>query len=96
MLVKSLTLLLARDNIRVNCIAPGLVDTPMLHQFFGLKPDSTGESWEKITENALSLIPLGRFARPDDIARAALFLASDESSYITGTTILVDGGFRAR
>jgi NAD(P)-dependent dehydrogenase (short-subunit alcohol dehydrogenase family) len=96
MLVKSLALLLARDNIRVNCIAPGLVDTPMLPQFFGFKPDTTDKSRDKIIEHALTLIPLGRFARPEDIAWAALFLASDESSYVTGTTLLVDGGFRAR
>jgi len=95
-LVKSLALLLARDNIRVNCIVPGLVDTPMLPQFFGLKSDATDESWEKASKQALTLIPLGRFGRPEDIAWAALFLASDESSYITGTTLLVDGGFRAR
>jgi len=90
-----LALLLARDNIRVNGIAPGLVDTPMLPQFFGLTPE-TDEDWKKISEHALTLIPLGRFARPEDIAWAALFLASDESSYITGTTMLVDGGFRSR
>lgn len=96
MLVKSLALLLARDNIRVNCIAPGLTDTPMLPQFFGLNPDEDAASWKNIAEQALSHIPLGRFAQPEDIAWAALFFASDESSYITGTTLLVDGGFRAR
>ena len=96
MLVKSLALLLARDNIRVNCIAPGLTNTPMLPQFFGLKSGATDEGWEKVRAHALSMIPLGRFARPEDIAWAALFLASDESSYITGTTLLVDGGFRAK
>jgi NAD(P)-dependent dehydrogenase (short-subunit alcohol dehydrogenase family) len=96
MLVKSLALLLADDGIRVNCIAPGLVDTPMLPQFFGLKSDSAGGNWKDISERALNLIPLKRFACPEDIAWAALFLSSDESSYITGTTLLVDGGFRAR
>ena len=66
MLVKSLALLLARDNIRVNCIAPGLTNTPMLPQFFGLKSGATDENWEKVSTHALSLIPLGRFARPED------------------------------
>lgn len=94
MLVKSLALLLARDNIRVNGIAPGLVETPMLPRFFGVNADE--ENWKAVAKQALSFIPLGRFARAEDIANAALFLASEEASYITGTTLLVDGGFRAR
>ena len=74
-------------GIRVNCICPGIVDTPMIHRWFDSTSDplATQRSWEKG-------IPIGRLATADDVAAAALFLASDESSYITGTATVVDGG----
>lgn len=74
-------------GIRVNCICPGIVDTPMIHRWFDSTSDplATQKSWEKG-------IPIGRLATAGDVAATALFLASDESSYITGTATVVDGG----
>jgi len=81
-LTKTLALELAPYNIRVNCIAPGGVDTPGTAQW------RTPEVMEQIRRD----IPLGRLGQPEDIACTALFLASDASSYMTGETVLVDGG----
>jgi len=75
------------QGIRVNCICPGDVDTPML-------PDDArqrGLSWDDYLATA-SRRPMGRIGTPDEIARAALFLASDDSSFMTGATLVVDGG----
>ena len=81
-LTKTLALELSPSNIRVNCIAPGYIDTPGTSQW------RTPELEAQLCSN----IPLGRMGQPEDIAPVALFLASDASSYITGETILVDGG----
>lgn len=72
---------LGKYNIRINAIAPNLVDTDMAHQME-----------QKSFDNMISGTALGRLATPEEIANMALFLASDESSYITGQTIRVDGG----
>ncbi|MDB5993470.1 MAG: NAD(P)-dependent dehydrogenase, short-chain alcohol dehydrogenase family [Pseudomonas sp.] len=74
-------------NIRVNAISPGPTDTPAF--------DSPGgaEQTAQIKTRMASTIPLGRLARPEEIAKAALFLLSDDSSFITGTEMFVDGGF---
>jgi NAD(P)-dependent dehydrogenase (short-subunit alcohol dehydrogenase family) len=79
----------AAQNIRVNAVAPGSVDTPMLRWAAGLfepdDPDSAIEQW-------MALHPLGRVARSDEIAQVVLFLASEQASFVTGATIVVDGG----
>jgi 3-oxoacyl-[acyl-carrier protein] reductase len=85
-LTKSLALELAPFGIRVNCINPVATDTPMLNQFIGDADVEAGR------ENFLKTIPLGRLAQPMDIAQAALFLASDAASMITGVDLEVDGG----
>lgn len=72
---------LASRNINVNAIAPGFIETQM-----------TAKLPDDIKAKMLSLIPLERFGLPEDVANACLFLVSDESSYITGQTIIVDGG----
>src|SRR6201993_4302202 len=75
-------------RIRVNAISPGTIDTPGLKDLL-----ASGEAGEQRRKMVASAIPLGRFGRPDEVARAVVFLASDESSYITGAEIFVDGGF---
>lgn len=86
-LTKSMALALANDNVRVNCVCPGSIDTPMLRGALA----SSGNfdlNWRR-TE---MVIPLGRIGTADDIAAATLFLASDEAKYITGVALPVDGG----
>jgi NAD(P)-dependent dehydrogenase (short-subunit alcohol dehydrogenase family) len=91
-LVRSLALAFAGDGIRVNAIAPGSVDTPGLPAFFRSKP----EELEERKAAFFAQIPLGRPSQPEEIAGVALFLASDLSSYVTGTTLPVDGGLTAK
>jgi NAD(P)-dependent dehydrogenase (short-subunit alcohol dehydrogenase family) len=74
----------ARRGVRVNALCPGPVDTPLLRELFAKDPDRAARR--------LVHVPMGRFARAEEIASAALFLASDESSYVTASTFLVDGG----
>jgi NAD(P)-dependent dehydrogenase (short-subunit alcohol dehydrogenase family) len=80
-LTRTLALEMARHNINVNCIAPGYIDTPLMK---GLP--------EKVIARILAGTPLGRAGKPADIAAAALFLVSDEASFITGQTLFVCGG----
>jgi NAD(P)-dependent dehydrogenase (short-subunit alcohol dehydrogenase family) len=79
---------LKHRGIRVNAISPGTIDTPGLNDLL-----ASGEAGEQRRKMVASAIPLGRFGRPDEVAQAVVFLASDESSYITGAEIFVDGGF---
>jgi len=85
-LSKSLALDFAPDNIRVNAICPVIGDTPMLGDFMGM-PD-TPENRAKF----IATIPLGRMSTPKDVARAAVFLASEEAEFLTGLELPVDGG----
>ena len=77
----------AREGIRVNALCPGPVDTPLLRELFAKDPERAARR--------LVHIPVGRFAEPTEIANAVLFLASDESSFVTASTFLVDGGISA-
>jgi len=86
LLSKSMAVELAPDNIRVNCIAPVIGETALLESFMGV-PD-TPENRAKF----VSTIPLGRMSRPDDIAKACLYLASDDAAFMTGVILPVDGG----
>lgn len=85
-LARTLAVELAGDDIRVNCLAPVATDTPMLDTFIGDRDPEEGRA------AFVSTIPLGRLATPADVASAALYLASDEAAYITGTVLPVDGG----
>ena len=87
LLTKNMALDYAHHGIRVNAVCPGRVATPMPKS--RLKP---GEDWEEVLARWGKNIPLGRVGRPEDIAQAILFLASDEASWITGTTLVIDGG----
>jgi NAD(P)-dependent dehydrogenase (short-subunit alcohol dehydrogenase family) len=75
-------------RIRVNAVSPGSTDTPGLNDL--LASAEVGQQRLKMISNS---VPLGRLGRPDEIAKAVLFLASDDSSYVTGTELFVDGGF---
>jgi NAD(P)-dependent dehydrogenase (short-subunit alcohol dehydrogenase family) len=74
----------ARRGVRVNALCPGPVNTPLLEELYAKDPEQAARR--------LIHVPMGRFAEPREIAQAALFLASDESSYVTAATFLVDGG----
>ncbi len=79
---------LAKDNIRVNCVCPGVVETPMVDIL-------NDESLKTMKDQMLKMHLMERFARPEEIASAILFLACDESSFITGQALVVDGGCTA-
>jgi NAD(P)-dependent dehydrogenase (short-subunit alcohol dehydrogenase family) len=86
---RSWTVDLKNRKIRVNAVSPGPIATPMLSsRGMGLSE----EQFEEFKKNALSMVPLGRMGHPDEIAKAVSFLASDDSSYITGIELFVDGG----
>lgn len=90
LLTKQVAIDFARDNIRVNCICPSEVDTPMHRKFIAESPDP-----EATKKRLLERIPLNRVAQPEEIATTVLFLASADSSYVTGVALPVDGGLTA-
>ena len=86
-MTKAMALDHAAENIRVNCIAPGIVATEMVEKF------NTDEAARRQRE---AMHPMGRFGQPEEVANAAVFLASDESGWTTGSMITVDGGYSAQ
>jgi NAD(P)-dependent dehydrogenase (short-subunit alcohol dehydrogenase family) len=88
---RALALELAPYKIRVNCICPGTIETPLVRKIW----EKSGKP-EEMRESRLKLHPIGRLGKPEDVANAALFLASDDSSFITGTALFVDGGYTAQ
>lgn len=91
-LAKSLAEELAPYNILVNTVAPGRVATDRVAYLDQMKADKQGLSREQVEEASKKQIPLGRYGNPEEFAKVVTFLASDASSYVTGSTILVDGG----
>jgi NAD(P)-dependent dehydrogenase (short-subunit alcohol dehydrogenase family) len=87
-LTRTTALEYARKNIRVNCILPGPIDTPFFTKVSGGDPEKIAIFKEMVRNE----VPLGRFAQPEEIAHVALFLSSDEASYITGAAFAADGG----
>ena len=83
-LTRELAVEFARRNVRVNALCPGPVDTPLLRELYANDPDAAARR--------MVHVPMGRFAEAVELANAVLFLASDEASYITASTFLVDGG----
>ncbi|MCL4402782.1 MAG: SDR family oxidoreductase [Acidobacteria bacterium] len=90
MLSKTLALDLARYGIRVNCVCPGITDTPMLREHLNSTPDP-----ERTLRERLNRVPLGKALTAREVADAALYLSGDGSSGITGTTLIVDAGYLA-
>ncbi|NIM94755.1 MAG: glucose 1-dehydrogenase [Anaerolineales bacterium] len=90
LLTKVWALELVKHNIRVNCLVPGAIDTPMLWQ--GLTPEEKDKLQKEIEEET----PMGRVGYPDEMAKAALFLVSEDCSYATGTSFVADGGDLAK
>ena len=90
LLTKAMALDHAQDNIRVNCICPSVVETNLVRDLW-----ANSEEGRRAKESRMATIPAGRFGKPQDIAGLAVFLASDESSWMTGTAIPVDGGLTA-
>jgi len=86
-LTRTAALELARSGIRVNAVCPGLIDTPALERAIRRLPERL--------DTVRAAVPLGRFGHADEVARAIVFLASDDASYVTGTTLVVDGGLSA-
>lgn len=97
MLGKALAVHAATRGVRSNVICPGPIDTPMLPIFFG-RPGTAGESGltDELQQFIANAVPMARAGRPEEIAAAALFLASDDSSFVTGVALPVDGGFTAK
>lgn len=95
MMTKAMALDHARENIRVNAVCPGdtLVDRWLESDYF---EDSDPASLEAAVKEASDYLPMGRFGKPEEIAKAVLFLASDDSSFVTGHLLLVDGGNTAQ
>jgi NAD(P)-dependent dehydrogenase (short-subunit alcohol dehydrogenase family) len=90
MLSKALALDLAGDGIRVNCVCPGITDTPMFH----LHVNSTADPALTLQQRT-SRVPMARMLSPDEIADAVVYLASERASGITGTELVIDGGYLA-
>jgi NAD(P)-dependent dehydrogenase (short-subunit alcohol dehydrogenase family) len=95
MFMKGFALMVAKDGIRANAICPGPIETPMLPLFFGRTPTEGGVDAE-VRGFIAQAVPVGRPGQPSEIATAALFLASDDSSFVTGVALPVDGGYTAR
>lgn len=91
MLTKSMAVDFIKDNIRVNCVCPGWVDTT----FNDDHEDLVGGSREKVLETLDQVQPIGRAIRPDEIAKTIVFLANDNSSCLVGSAIVADGGLMA-
>jgi NAD(P)-dependent dehydrogenase (short-subunit alcohol dehydrogenase family) len=86
-MTKAMALDHAAENIRINCICPGIVETELVAKF---------NTDENVRRQRVAMHPMGRFGRPDEVANAAIYLASDESGWTTGSNLTVDGGYSAQ
>ena len=91
LLTKNMALDYARYNIRVNAVCPGIVETDLVMRYV-----KSSEDPQKTYEQFVNLHPIGRLGKPEEIAHSILFLASDKSSFITGSSLVIDGGYSAQ
>jgi NAD(P)-dependent dehydrogenase (short-subunit alcohol dehydrogenase family) len=91
-LTRSVAMELGEDDVRVNCVLPGFIPTPMIALARGVPPGEADGKLGVITESFSEAQPIRRPGRPDDIAKAALWLASDDSRFVNGHALVVDGG----
>lgn len=91
-LCKTLSAELAPDKIRVNCIAPGRVETERINQLDEASAQKQNLSLEEVKKRSLATIPMGRLGQPEEFGKVAAFLCSEAASYMTGSTLYVDGG----
>ncbi|MDQ3459965.1 MAG: SDR family oxidoreductase [Deinococcota bacterium] len=91
-LCKSLSIELAGDNIQVNCLAPGRIGTERTDELDRARAQKQGTTFEEVRAQSVAQIPMGRFGTPEEFGRAAAFLCSPAALYISGSTVLVDGG----
>jgi NAD(P)-dependent dehydrogenase (short-subunit alcohol dehydrogenase family) len=94
-LTRSIAMELAADGIRVNCICPGAIATPIFGTSLGLAPDEAEQAAGLVKGTLATVHPIGRSGLAEDIAHTALWLAGDESTFVTGQAIVVDGGLTA-
>ena len=88
-----LVLEVARYGIRVNCVAPGAIPDTGFERWYREKAALVGQEYDAFLDGTLDAIPLHRFGRPEEVAEGVLYLASDDSAYVTGQLLGVDGGF---
>ena len=92
MLTRNMALDHAADSVRVNCVCPGQIETELGWENMRLRARALGITLDEMKRRQAASYPLGRIGQPRDVAYAVLYLASDEASWVTGTTLLVDGG----
>ncbi|MBM7633009.1 SDR family oxidoreductase [Geomicrobium sediminis] len=91
-LAKSLSQELAEDNILINTLGPGRIATGRVESLDKIKADKVGLSYDQVKENSEKSIPMGRYGQPEEFAKQAVFLCSGANTYVTGQSLLVDGG----
>lgn len=91
-MAKTLSKQVAPDNIRVVCVAPGRIETPRIHQLNQAAADSSGRPVEEISAESQAGLPMGRYGDPQEFGDVVAFLASERASYVTGVSVVVDGG----
>ena len=89
---KTLSYEIAKNNITINMLMPGRIGTERLENLYKMNMERTGKTIEQVKEDVASVIPIGRVGRPEEFASLAVFLASENASYITGTATPIDGG----
>lgn len=95
-LAKSTAIDYAQYGIRCNCVCPGTIDTPLVHSAVNRFFQMTGTSKDEIYKSLNTAQPIERMGKPEEVADAVLFLCSDKSSFTTGSSLVIDGGFTAR